>query len=196
MEFLQENTTGVSMKKLAGVVAIGLGLFFNCPDSWAEFYISPDHPIYPPKTCPIAPKPVALPLPPPCPVVKTQPAPPCKPRMVRRVYKPIIKQTAADIPVPVCPLTPPPCPKRCCPCIVAYLSEGSLKANVERIARDNGWSQVVWKLPNDYHWIGRARITGTTLQAVLNVLFQSYPLEATFYEGNHVLAVTSRKFYE
>lgn len=36
---------------------------------------------------------------------------------------------------------------------------GSLKENIERIAKHYGWRQVVWDAPEDYRWVGKARIT-------------------------------------
>ncbi len=80
--------------------------------------------------------------------------------------------------------------------VVIVVYEGSLKNNVERILRENGWSNVVWKLPVDYRWVGTARITGPTLMSVMDTLLSSFPLEITFYYANHVVTITQRKYHE
>lgn len=69
---------------------------------------------------------------------------------------------------------------------------GSLKDNVERIAAHYGWRQVVWDAPQDYKWVGRAKIQGENLQSILGQLLADYPLQAIFYQGNHVLYIHPR----
>lgn len=72
------------------------------------------------------------------------------------------------------------------------LYPGSLKANIQRIARHYGWPLVVWALPNDYEWVGHAKVSGSTLSEVLSKILENYPLQAAFYQGNHVLVITPR----
>ncbi len=69
---------------------------------------------------------------------------------------------------------------------------GSLKENIERIAKHYGWRQVVWDAPEDYRWVGKARIHGENLQDILRQLLTDYPLQAVFYKGNHVLYIHTR----
>ncbi len=68
---------------------------------------------------------------------------------------------------------------------------GSLKENIERIATHYGWPQIVWDAP-DYNWIGQTRIEGPNLFSILRQLLTSYPLQAIFYQGNHVLLIHPR----
>lgn len=69
---------------------------------------------------------------------------------------------------------------------------GSLKENIERIAAHYGWHQVVWDAPQDFTWVGHAQIQGANLASVLNQLLDDYPLQAVFYQGNHVLYIHPR----
>ncbi len=69
---------------------------------------------------------------------------------------------------------------------------GSLKENVERICAHYGWRQVVWDVPQDYIWVGKAQISGENLISILRKLFDDYPLQAVFYEGNHVIYIHPR----
>lgn len=69
---------------------------------------------------------------------------------------------------------------------------GSLKNNIERLAKQYGWDQVVWNAPSDYTWVGNTRINATTLPGVLNQLLADFPLQAVFYQGNHVLEIIPR----
>ena len=69
---------------------------------------------------------------------------------------------------------------------------GSLKENVERIAAHYGWHQVIWDAPEDYRWVGYAQIQGENLSSVLRQLFADFPLQAVFYQGNHVLYIHPR----
>jgi hypothetical protein len=72
------------------------------------------------------------------------------------------------------------------------LFPGSLKTNVENIARQYGWKRVVWNSPNDYRWITYTKIRHDRLQEVMRVVLVNYPLQAVFYEGNHVLLIKPR----
>ena len=69
---------------------------------------------------------------------------------------------------------------------------GSLKENIERIAAHYGWHQVVWDASQDFLWVGRAHIQGEDLTEVLRKLLADYPLQAIFYQGNHVLYIHQR----
>jgi len=83
-----------------------------------------------------------------------------------------------------------PCPAP--PLYSAMLYQGSLKYNIIRIGHNYGWKTVVWEAPEDYVWIGTARITGTSLSAIMNKILRGYPLQAQFYQGNRVLAIVPR----
>lgn len=69
---------------------------------------------------------------------------------------------------------------------------GSLKRNVERIVRVSRWGKVEWALPYDYRWVGTSKITGDSVQDVLQKLLAGYPLQAVFYEQNHVIHIQPR----
>ena len=69
---------------------------------------------------------------------------------------------------------------------------GSLKENIERIAAHYGWHQVVWDAPQDFMWVGYAQIQGDNLASVLHQLLTDYPLQAIFYQGNHVVYIHPR----
>lgn len=69
---------------------------------------------------------------------------------------------------------------------------GSLRENIERIAAHYGWHNVIWDAPQDFTWVGYAQIQGDTLAAVLRQLLDDYPLQAIFYQGNHVLYIHPR----
>lgn len=69
---------------------------------------------------------------------------------------------------------------------------GSLRANIERIAGQYGWHRVVWTLPQDYRWVGETRITAQGMSGLFTKLLGKYPLQAEFYQGNHVLVIIPR----
>jgi toxin co-regulated pilus biosynthesis protein Q len=69
---------------------------------------------------------------------------------------------------------------------------GSLRENIERIAAHYGWHNVVWDAQQDFTWVGYAQIQGDTLASVLRQLLADYPLQAIFYQGNHVLYIHPR----
>ncbi len=69
---------------------------------------------------------------------------------------------------------------------------GSLKANVQRIVKKAGWGTLLWQLPYDYKWTGTLTLHGTSMESVLVQLLQNYPLQAVFYQGNHVVAIVPR----
>ncbi len=78
------------------------------------------------------------------------------------------------------------------PLYTVEIYPGSLKENIERICAHYGWRQVVWDVPQDYRWVGKAQISGENLIAVLRKLLNDYPLQAVFYEGNHVIYIHPR----
>ena len=72
------------------------------------------------------------------------------------------------------------------------LYPGSLKNNLVRIARAYGWKHIIWKSQEDYHWIGKIRVAANNLPDILRKLLKEYPLQADFYDGNHVLVIQPR----
>lgn len=92
------------------------------------------------------------------------------------------------IPCPVVPVAPV-----ISDVFIAEVHTGSLKRNIERIVRDAGWGTPVWKMNYDYNWRGDVTITGNDVQSVLSKLLEPYPLQAVFYNANHVVAVMPRR---
>lgn len=76
--------------------------------------------------------------------------------------------------------------------VTITLYPGSLEYNIIRIAKNHGWSSVVWNYPADFQWVGLTHITAPSLQAAFIKLLSNYPLQAQFYHGNHVLAIAPR----
>lgn len=72
------------------------------------------------------------------------------------------------------------------------LYPGSLKNNLVRIARAYGWKHIIWNSSEDYHWIGKIRVAANNLPDILRKLLKDYPLQANFYDGNHVLVIQPR----
>ncbi len=69
---------------------------------------------------------------------------------------------------------------------------GSLRTNVERVARKFQWNRVIWNSPNDYRWVTYTKIRRDNLQDILRIVLVDYPIQAVFYEGNHVLVIQPR----
>lgn len=69
---------------------------------------------------------------------------------------------------------------------------GSLKANITHIAREFGWRTVVWQPQYDYQWVGKTRIGASNIQELLTKVLHDFPLQAVFYQGNHVLVIVAR----
>lgn len=69
---------------------------------------------------------------------------------------------------------------------------GSLQKNIERIAKQFGWTDIIWQSDNDYAWAGKAKFVNNTLPDILGKVLRSYPLQAVFYQGNHVLVISPR----
>ncbi len=76
--------------------------------------------------------------------------------------------------------------------MTVWVTSGSIKSNVERLAHQFGWNQVIWQSPDDYDWVGNTKITAPDFPDVLMQLLDGYPLQAIFYEGNHILVVVPR----
>lgn len=76
--------------------------------------------------------------------------------------------------------------------VVIELYTGSLQENIERIAKQHGWYNVVWDIPNDYQWVGNTRLMADNLQDAFTKVLQGYPVQAVFYQGNHVLLIRPR----
>lgn len=75
--------------------------------------------------------------------------------------------------------------------IAVALYPGSLKNNIDRIARENGW-KMVWNEENDYQWVTYTRIEKPSFAEVMKAILADYPLQGVFYEGNQVLVIQSR----
>lgn len=73
--------------------------------------------------------------------------------------------------------------------------EGSLRANIERIVKAGRWKKLVWKLPYDYQWVGKADFSGESVEAVIAQLLKHYPLQAVFYKANQVVEIVPRYQY-
>lgn len=73
----------------------------------------------------------------------------------------------------------------------ATIKPGSMKANINRILQAHGW-HMVWDLPFDYNFVGSVKIRSVSIEGVMQKLLKSYPLQAVFYQGNHVVEIRSR----
>ncbi len=69
---------------------------------------------------------------------------------------------------------------------------GSLRSNLKRLAADYGWHDMVWLPTHDYQWHGTVKVTGRSFDDVLTNVLKDYPLQAQFYDGNHILVVAER----
>lgn len=78
------------------------------------------------------------------------------------------------------------------PLVTVTLTPGSLLENIEQIARENGWTRVVWKNKKDYSWTSQTQITGESFADIMGKIMKNYPLQAVFYQGNHVLVIQPR----
>jgi hypothetical protein len=91
----------------------------------------------------------------------------------------IFTETAA-VPAPVVPQ-----------CYKVY--SGSLKDNVTRMIHESGWGKVVWNVPNDYQWEGDITITANNIKDAVLQLLDSYPVQAVFYNTNHIVNIVPRR---
>lgn len=115
----------------------------------------------------------------------------CAPVNKPPISAPETPAEAALAPMPV-PVVPVAAPAKAKPLLTVDIYPGSLKENIERIAANAGWHQVVWDAPQDYMWVGHAQIRGENLSVILRRLLDDYPLQAVFYQGNHVLYIHPR----
>jgi len=76
--------------------------------------------------------------------------------------------------------------------VTVRLNPGSIKTNIERLAHDFGWNQIIWQSSDDYNWVGSTEITAKDFPGVLMKSLKGYPLQAVFYQGNHVLVIVPR----
>ncbi len=74
----------------------------------------------------------------------------------------------------------------------AYFTPGSLRLNIKRVARRFGWNKVVWTAHDDYQWVTSTAVRKPNLASVMNAVLANYPLQAVFYQGNHVLVIQPR----
>lgn len=129
-----------------------------------------------------------------CAPVSKPPVPAPAPH-IQTVVTPSATPKAQVIDMPSTPVTPA-YPKNAIvkqkPLPAAEVYPGSLKENIERISAHYGWHHVVWDAPEDYHWVGYAQIQGENLSTILRQLLNDYPLQAVFFQGNHVLYIHPR----
>ncbi len=69
---------------------------------------------------------------------------------------------------------------------------GSLKENITALANQCGWHTVVWEPEFDYQWVGITHFHHQDIKQILGRVLSDFPLQATFYTGNHVLVISSR----
>lgn len=77
--------------------------------------------------------------------------------------------------------------------VIYPLHTGSLKANVAQMIKESGWGTLVWNVPNDYRWMGNISITATSIQGALDQLLAPYPVQAVFYDTNHIIDIEPRR---
>ncbi len=71
---------------------------------------------------------------------------------------------------------------------------GDLKSIITRLAANYGWQKkdFFWQPEKNYQWRGTTVFKNKTLAQILSVILEGYPLQAQFYDGNHVLVITTR----
>ena len=74
----------------------------------------------------------------------------------------------------------------------AVFHPGSLRMNIIQNARRFGWRRVIWTATNDYRWVSYTRVKSRSLQGILRKVLMGYPVQAIFYQGNHVLVIKPR----
>ncbi len=70
---------------------------------------------------------------------------------------------------------------------------GSLRENITALANECGWHTVVWEPDYDYQWVGLTRFNQQNIKQILGRVLSDFPLQATFYNGNHVLVISPRE---
>ena len=73
-----------------------------------------------------------------------------------------------------------------------YTRPGTVRSNILRIAKQNGWPNVIWQPKNDYRWVSATKISAPDLETAFAKMLYGYPLQAVFYKGNHVLVIKPR----
>lgn len=73
------------------------------------------------------------------------------------------------------------------------VKSGTLSSNVKHIVAQSKWGRVVWDAPYDYRWVGDITIHAVSVQDALNQLLDQYPLQAVFYDENHVVDIIPRR---
>lgn len=76
--------------------------------------------------------------------------------------------------------------------IKATVKPGTIRQNVERIARQYGWPRVVWEAEKNFRVVGYRNISAATLPEAMRSVLNGYPLQAVFYKANHVLVIKPR----
>ncbi len=117
---------------------------------------------------------------------------------VKPIPMPPVVNTPAPKPVAL-PVVNTPAPKSVAlpvapkPSFTTTAMPGSLKDNVERIVAQSHWGTVVWNLPIDYNWNGTMTISAPDVQGALSQLLAQYPVQATFYDKNHIVSIEARR---
>lgn len=75
------------------------------------------------------------------------------------------------------------------PPLYAISVSGSLKENLHHILGRHHW-KVIWRAPYDYNFDGR--ITGCSLENVVEKLLRPFPLQAVMYVSNRTVAIMPR----
>ncbi len=73
------------------------------------------------------------------------------------------------------------------------IKQGSLHDNIVNILHQSPWGELVWQAPVDYRFIGHEIIMASNIQDILKKLLSHYPLQAVFYNKNHVVVIRTRK---
>jgi len=193
-------------KRIVALVWLALGMLAITP-SFAGIYMGTSANISGPAYNPAVVQPIPALQPPPVSQVATTRAV-SKPQTYHKTVKPVTqpcevsrpcssasyhKPAAKVAPKPIVkaepkPYIPPPKPEN-----VYYVSTGSLRDNVIHIVDQSEWGRVIWNVPYDYRWVGNLTIHAISVQDALTQLLDQYPVQATFYEENHVVAITPRR---
>lgn len=64
--------------------------------------------------------------------------------------------------------------------VTALIKKGSLKENIERIAKEAGWNKVDWKVGVDYHIAEPFAIVGSDVPAVIVEALEGFPVYTGF----------------
>ena len=76
--------------------------------------------------------------------------------------------------------------------VVMTVMPGSLKGNIQRMAKKAGWPTFVWAVNGDYTWVGKTKMHAQSFAGIMQQLLKDYPVQANFYQGNKVLAIVPR----